>query len=480
MNYRTIGTFLGNVLKIESILLLFPFITALIYHETVWIHYLLVAIITFIFGFILTFRKEKTSIYYAKEGFVSVGLAWIVMGLLGCLPFIMSKEIPNFTDALFETVSGFTTTGSSILKAPEDLSHAANLWRCLTHWIGGMGVIVFMLAIFPSNSGNNMHLMRAESPGPQVGKLVPKVRQTARMLYIIYIVITLLEMITLYIAGMPFYDAFCTSVASAGTGGFGIKNDSLASYSTLIQIIVNIFILLFGVNFNVYYLLLKSKQRKDIFKMEEVKWYFLIIIIATVLISIDTINYFDNYAKSFQQASFQVATVITTTGFATTDFNLWPSFSKALLVLLMFFGACAGSTGGGIKLSRIIITIKMIKAEIYHFIHPSEVKAIKLDGKKVDDDTLRSVALYMLIFAFVLTISVLLISLDNVTLEESFTSVVATLNNIGPGLGKIGPTGNYSSLSIFSKYVLIFDMLAGRLELLPILLLLVPKTYKKI
>jgi len=480
MNYRTIGSFLSNVLKIEAALLLLPIITSIIYHESVGIYYLLTAAIILIVGILFGLKKEDAPIFYAKEGFVSVGLAWLLMGLFGCLPFVMSKEIPDFVNALFETISGFTTTGSSILSAPEELSYTANLWRCLTHWIGGMGVIVFMLAIFPSNSGSNMHLMRAESPGPQVGKLVPKVKQTARMLYIIYIFITILEMVVLYIAGMPLYDAVCAAFGSAGTGGFGIKNDSMASYSTLIQIIVNIFILMFGVNFNIYYVLLRSKDKKEIFRNEELRWYFGIIIVAVLLISLNTINYFNSYGQAFQQASFQVASIITTTGYATTDFNLWPSFSKGLLVLLMFFGACAGSTGGGIKLSRIILTLKIVKAEILHYIRPNQVKSIKLDGKNVDKGVLKSVGAYMLIFMVVLAISVLLVSLDNVTLEESFTSVVATLNNIGPGLGKVGPCGNYGSLSYFSKFVLIFDMLAGRLELLPILLLISPKTYKKI
>ena len=280
MNYRTIGSFLSNVLKIEAALLLLPIITSIIYHESVGIYYLLTAAIILIVGILFGLKKEDAPIFYAKEGFVSVGLAWLLMGLFGCLPFVMSKEIPDFVNALFETISGFTTTGSSILSAPEELSYTANLWRCLTHWIGGMGVIVFMLAIFPSNSGSNMHLMRAESPGPQVGKLVPKVKQTARMLYIIYIFITILEMVVLYIAGMPLYDAVCAAFGSAGTGGFGIKNDSMASYSTLIQIIVNIFILMFGVNFNIYYVLLRSKDKKEILRNEELRWYFGIIIVA--------------------------------------------------------------------------------------------------------------------------------------------------------------------------------------------------------
>ena len=480
MNHRLIFTFLANVLKIEALLLLLPFATGLIYHESQAIFYLIVAIIAFVIALLLSINKEKSSIYYAREGFVSVGLAWIIMGLIGCLPFIMSKEIPNFVDALFETISGFTTTGASIVTAPEELSHAANLWRCLTHWIGGMGVIVFMLAIFPTIGNNNMHLMRAESPGPQVGKLVPKIKESAKMLYIIYISITVAEIIALCIAGMPLFDAICAGFGSAGTGGFGIKNDSMASYSVSIQIIVTIFILLFGINFNVYYFLLKARDKKEILKMEEVKWYFAIIIIAITLISIDTISYYNTAGEAIQQASFQVSSIITTTGYATTDFNLWPTFSKAILVLLMFFGACAGSTGGGIKLSRIIISVKIVREEIFHYVQPNRVRVIKLDGKVVDNDTLKSIGTYMLIFMLVLVASVLLISLDSVTLEESFTSVVATLNNIGPALGKLGPTGNYSSLSIFSKIILMFDMLAGRLELMPILLLLTPRTYRKI
>lgn len=480
MKYRVIGNFLGNVLKIEAILLLLPFIVGIIYHEPVANYYLLTAVITLVVGFLLSINSEKAPTFYAKEGFISVGLAWIIMGLFGAIPFVISKEIPNFINALFETLSGFTTTGSSILLAPEDLSNTANFWRCLTHWIGGMGVIVFMLAIFPSNSGNSMHLMRAESPGPQVGKLVPKVKETAKLLYIIYIVITILEIIALKIAGMPLYDAICASFASAGTGGFGIKNDSLASYSVLIQIIVNVFILMFGLNFNVYYCLIKSKNRKEIFKMEEVRVYLIITLVATILISFNTLTHYGTFTKSFQQASFQVASIITTTGFATTDFNLWPTFSKAILVLLMFIGACAGSTGGGIKVSRILLSFKMAKKEIQHYIHPNEVRTIKLDGKVVDEDALKSVGLYIQIFLLVFLASVLLVALDNVDLIESFTAVAATLNNIGPGLNIIGPTGNYAALSDFSKCVLMFDMVAGRLELLPILLLFIPRTYKNV
>ena len=480
MKYRVIGNFLGNVLKIEAILLLLPFIVGIIYHEPVANYYLLTAVITLVVGFLLSINSEKAPTFYAKEGFISVGLAWIIMGLFGAIPFVISKEIPNFINALFETLSGFTTTGSSILLVPEDLSNTANFWRCLTHWIGGMGVIVFMLAIFPSNSGNSMHLMRAESPGPQVGKLVPKVKETAKLLYIIYIVITILEIIALKIAGMPLYDVICASFASAGTGGFGIKNDSLASYSVLIQIIVNVFILMFGLNFNVYYCLIKSKNRKEIFKMEEVRVYLIITLVATILISFNTLTHYGTFAKSFQQASFQVASIITTTGFATTDFNLWPTFSKAILVLLMFIGACAGSTGGGIKVSRILLSFKMAKKEIQHYIHPNEVRTIKLDGKVVDEDTLKSVGLYIQIFLLVFLASVLLIALDNVDLIESFTAVAATLNNIGPGLNIIGPTGNYASLSDFSKCILMLDMVAGRLELLPILLLFIPRTYKNV
>lgn len=480
MNYRAIGTFVGNALKIEAILLLLPFFTGIIYHESQALYYLLTAFITFAISILLCLKKEENPTYHAKEGFVAVGLTWVVMSLLGAVPFAITKEIPSFLDALFETISGFTTTGASIVPAPESLTNTANIWRCLTHWIGGMGVIVFMLAIFPSNSGNGMHLMRAESPGPQVGKFVPKIKETAKMLYIIYIIITLAEIITLCIVGMPLYDAICAGFGSAGTGGFGIKNDSMASYSITIQVVVTIFILLFGVNFNVYYFLLRGKNKKDILKNEELRWYFIITIAAIIIISMNARNHFASYGSAIQQSSFQVASILTTTGYTTTDFNIWPSLSKAILVLLMFIGACAGSTGGGIKVSRIVLTFKIIFKEIHHYIHPNEVKTIKMDGKKIDNETLLSIGGYMLIYLLVLVVSVILVSIDEVDLTSSFTAVAATLNNIGPGLNIVGPTSNYSSLSAFSKIILMFDMLAGRLELLPILLMLSPNTYKKL
>ena len=480
MNYRIIGTFLGNVLRIEALLLLLPCLTGFLYHETQTAFvYLLTAVLTFFLGLLLSLRKDRSSIYYAREGFVSVGLAWILMSILGALPFVITREIPNFVDALFETVSGFTTTGASILPAPEAMTYAANLWRCLTHWIGGMGIIVFMLAIFPSNSGYNMHLMKAESPGPQVGKLVPKIRETAQTLYRIYLAMTIAEIVFLFIAGMPLYDSVCTAFGSAGTGGYGIKNDSMASYSVLLQIIITVFILGFGVNFNFYYYLLRAKSRKEAFKMEEVKVYFLIVAAAVLMIAFNVRSYFGSFLSSLQQSAFQVASIITTTGYATTNFDLWPTFSKGILVMLMFIGACAGSTGGGVKVSRVILTARMIKLEILRFIHPNQVRNLQLDGKPVDDETLRSVGAFMLTFVFVFIISVFFVSLDNVDLVTAFTSVAATLNNIGPGLSMVGPSCNYGGLSVFSKAVLMFDMLAGRLELFPILLLLAPQTYSR-
>ena len=480
MNYRVIGNFLGNVLKIEALLLLLPFITGIIYKEEESVYYLITAFLTLGIGLFLSRKKNRgISVYYSKEGFVSVGLAWIVMGILGALPFVMSGEIPRYIDALFETISGFTTTGASILPAPEEMSHATNLWRCTTHWIGGMGIIVFMLAVFPSN-GNSMRLMRAESPGPQVGKLVPKIKDTAKTLYLIYIFLTLAEMIVLCLAGMPLYDSVCAAFGSAGTGGFGIKNDSMAGYSTLIQVVITVFILLFGVNFNAYYYLIRSKDRKNAFRIEEVKWYFIIVIVSIFIVTMNVRDLFPDFGTSFQQSAFQVASIITTTGYATTDFNIWPSLSKAILVLLMFVGACAGSTGGGIKVSRIVIEAKLVKEEIRRFIHPKEVRRIRLDGKSLDEQTIQSVASYILVFMLVFIVSVIMVSINDHDLVSSFTSVAATLNNIGPGLNLVGPTGNYSMFSDFSKFVLMFDMLAGRLELYPILLLLAPDTYRKI
>ena len=407
-----------------------------------------------------------------------VALAWILWSLFGAMPFTLSGYIPSYVDAFFETVSGFTTTGASILSDVESLSHCSIIWRSFTHWIGGMGVLVFIIAIVPLSGGSNINLMRAESPGPSVGKLVPKVRHTARILYIIYFGLTLLEFIILVMAKMPVFDAVNTSFATAGTGGFGIKNDSIGSYSVAIQWIVTIFMILFGVNFNAYYLLFFGSIKKAL-SMEEVRAYFGIILAAITAVTINIYSMCSGVWDAITKSAFQVGSIITTTGFSTTDFNLWPQTSKTILVLLMFVGACAGSTGGGIKVSRFVILIKTIIKELNSYIHPRSVKKIKVEGKPVEHEVIRSVNVYMITFILTFVVSVFLVSLEGKDLTTNFTAVAATINNIGPGLELAGPTHNFGHFGILSKIVIIFDMLAGRLELFPMLLLFHPVVIKE-
>ena len=479
MNFSVILYLLGNVLLLEGVLMLLPCVTALIYREPQGVIYLLVALLCALLGYFLRRGRSQKLIFYAKEGFVAVGLSWIVLSLAGAIPFVLTGEIPSYTDALFETISGFTTTGASILRDVEALSHVSLLWRSFTHWIGGMGVIVFLLALLPASGGYNMNRMRAESPGPQVGKLVPKVSETAKILYSIYMFITVLEIVVLIVAGMPVFDALCISFGSAGTGGFGVLNDSCASYAPHLQWIITLFIILFGVNFNAYYYLLRSKNKKEAFQIEEVRVYFAVILLSVIFISFNIRSFFATYSEALRHSAFQVGSIITTTGFATTDFNLWPNFSKTILVLLMFVGACAGSTGGGIKVSRIIIFNRTVQAEVRRFIHNRSVEMVRMDGKSLDQDTVRSVSVYLVAYVLIFVASVFLLSLTGTDLVTDFTAVAATLNNIGPGLNAVGPTGNYADMSLIAKYVLMFDMLAGRLELFPMLLLVVPATYRK-
>lgn len=479
MNHSIIRYIIGMVLLFESAFMMLPCIVAVIYQEKSGFAFLFVTIICLLLGFVLARRRPKNQVYFAREGFVIVALSWIVMSIFGAFPFVISGEIPNFIDALFETISGFTTTGASILNNVEALSHAALFWRSFTHWIGGMGVFVFLLAVLPMTGGYNMHLMKAESPGPSVGKLVPKVRDTAKILYIIYFSMTLVECILLLIAKMPLFDAMTTAFGTAGTGGFGIKYSSLGGYSSAIQTIVTIFMILFGINFNAYYLLILGKNKKDAFKINEVKWYLGIILATTIIITANVTDIFGNVFKAFHHTLFQVASIITTTGFSTTDFNLWPQLSKTLLVVLMFIGACAGSTGGGIKVSRIMILLKTVKQEMSHFIHPRSVKTIKMDDKALDKDMVRSVSAFMVTYTIIFGASLIILAFDNLDLVTNFTAVTATINNIGPGLELVGPVGNFSAFSPLAKCVLMFDMLAGRLELYPILLLFAPSVWKK-
>ena len=477
MNASMIRYILGYVLKIEAALMLLPCLVALIYREQEGWYYLAVAAGGLFLGVLATWKKPVNYVFYLKEGCVSTALSWIIMSLLGCLPFCLTGEIPDFTDALFETISGFTTTGASILNDVEALSHTSLFWRSFTHWIGGMGVLVFLLAIIPMSGGSNINLMRAESPGPSVGKLVPKMRYTAQILYLIYFGMTILEMVLLIIGKMPVFDAVTTSFGTAGTSGFGIKNDSITGYSSYVQWVVTIFMILFGVNFNAYYLLLFGKIKKA-FAMEEVRYYFLVILGAIVIIFTSLLRAGINVADSLRHAAFQVASIITTTGFSTADFDLWSQTCKTVLVLLMFVGACAGSTGGGIKVSRFIVLFKTVGKELNSYIHPKSIKKIKMEGKPVEHEVVRAINVYFITFMIIFSLSVFLISFEGNDLLTNFTAVTATINNIGPGLELVGPTKNFGFFSAFSKYVLMFDMLAGRLELFPLLILFHPAVWK--
>ena len=478
MNYSIIFYIIGWILKLEAIFMFLPGITAVIYGETSGFAFLITIIICLALGIPLTWKKPSQKAFYTKEGFVTVALSWIVLSIMGALPFIFSGSIPKPVDAIFETVSGFTTTGASILADVEILPHCVLIWRSFTHWIGGMGVLVFILSLLPLTGGYHMNLMKAESPGPSVSKLVPKVQQTAKILYSIYIGMTLLQIVLLLIGNIPLFDTLCIAFGTAGTGGFGIKNDSMGSYSTYCQIVTTIFMILFGVNFSAYYLILTKKIRQAL-KFEEVRYYFGIIAVAILVIGLNTMHLFQNLGVSIQQAAFQVGSIITTTGFSSADFNQWPALSKTILVLLMFVGACAGSTGGGIKVSRILILCKAARKEFQLYLHPNAVKKIKMDQKTITHDILRSTNIYLTLYLLIFAVSVLLISLDNFDMTTNFTAVTATLNNIGPGLEIVGPMGNFSSFSYFSKCVLIFDMLAGRLEIFPLLLLFFKGTWKK-
>lgn len=478
MNRSIVIYVLGYILKTEGVLMSLPCLIALIYREKEGWAYFIVAMISILLGQLMSMRKPKDYVIYLKEGCVATSLSWILMGIVGAIPFMITGEIPSFINALFEMVSGFTTTGASILSDVEAVSRCSTTWRCFSHWIGGMGVLVFIIAIVPLSGGSNINLMRAESPGPSVGKLVPKVRHTARILYIIYFGLTLLEFIILVMAKMPVFDAVNTSFATAGTGGFGIKNDSIGSYSVAIQWIVTIFMILFGVNFNAYYLLFFGSIKKAL-SMEEVRVYFGIILAAITAITINIYSMCSGVWDAITKSAFQVGSIITTTGFSTTDFNLWPQTSKTILVLLMFVGACAGSTGGGIKVSRFVILIKTIIKELNSYIHPRSVKKIKVEGKPVEHEVIRSVNVYMITFILTFVVSVFLVSLEGKDLTTNFTAVAATINNIGPGLELAGPTQNFGHFGILSKIVIVFDMLAGRLELFPMLLLFHPVVIKE-
>lgn len=478
MNFSMILFILGWVLEFEAGFMMLPCIVALVYGEKQGFAYLIVALVSALIGALIVRKKPKNNVFYTREGFVVVALSWLLLSLVGALPFMFTGEIPRLEDALFETVSGFTTTGASILTDVEAMSHTSLFWRSFTHWIGGMGVLVFILAILPMTGGYNMHLMRAESPGHQVGKLVPRVRETAMILYKLYFALTIIQIILLLIAGMPMFDTLTLSFGTAGTGGFAIKSDGLASYTSAQQTIITIFMAAFGVNFGVYFLIARRKFKQAL-QAEEVRYYLGILIAATLIIAINIRDMFTSFGEAVHHSAFQVASIMTTTGYSTVDFDLWPSEAKTILVLLMFIGACSGSTGGGIKVSRVLILAKTIKKELMSLIHPRSIKKIQIEGRVIEHEILRSVNVFFAAFVSIVGLSVFLISFDGCDFTTNFTAVAATANNIGPGLSMVGPMVNYSHFSAFSKLVLIFDMLVGRLEVFPMLLLITPATWKK-
>ena len=479
MNKSMIAYILGWILKLEGLFMLIPILVAIIYREHNGIWFVVVAACSLALGTLITHRKPESNVFYMREGCIATALSWMIMSVVGCLPFFLSGEIPSFTDALFETVSGFTTTGSTILSDVEALSYCMLFWRSFTHWIGGMGILVFMLAIMPLGDERTMYLMKAEAPGPLVSKLVPKVKSTAKILYTIYIVLTLVEMILLFAGGMPFFDSVVHALSTAGTGGFSVKNSSIAEYnSAYFEYVITAFMLLFGVNFNLFYLML-MKDFKNVWKNEELRYYIAIVCIATALITIDISRYYPTVEGSFRHAIFQVAAIMSTTGFVTANFDLWPEFSKTLLYCLLLLGACGGSTAGGIKVSRFVILLKMIRREISHIVHPRSVNLIKLDGYKVDEDSIRSVTGFIILYVLILLGSFMLVSLDNFDFITNVTAVTTCLSNVGPGLAMAGPVENLSFFSGFAKIVLCLDMLLGRLEIFPIIMLFAPSIWRK-
>ena len=479
MNYAMIRYIIGWILNFEAAFMSPSFVVGLIYREkSAWAIFATMLLCLVIGVPMVLLKRPKQAVFYAKDGFVSVGLSWVALSVMGALPFVISGSIPHPVDALFETVSGFTTTGSSILSDVEALPKCMLFWRSFTHWVGGMGVLVFMLTILPMSGGYHMNLMRAESPGPSVERFVPTVKSTAKILYGIYICLSLLELLLLLVGKMPMFDALTLTFGTAGTGGFGIKNDSIGSYTTYQQTVITIFMILFGVNFNVYFLFLLKKIRQGL-KNEELRAYLGIILGAILLITVNIAGKFGNPFLAFHHAAFQVGSIITTTGYSTVDFNTWPTFSKTVLVLLMLIGASAGSTGGGIKVSRIVILAKSVKKELKQYLHPHSISKIKMDGKPVEHEVVRSINVFLIAYLLIYAVSILIVSLDNFDFTTTFTSVAATINNIGPGLDLVGPAANFGILSVPSKLVLVFDMLAGRLEIFPLLLLFVPDTWRK-
>ena len=480
MNRRMVIYTIGQLIGVEAAVMMLPLCVSLIYGEGSWKAFLItigIAIVLSALGLLLS--RPKSHVIYAKEGFATVALAWIIMSGIGALPFVISGEIPNYIDAFFETVSGFTTTGSSIVRDVESLSHGILFWRSFTHWLGGMGVLVFVMAILPSSSDRSIHLMRAEVPGPVVGKLVPKIKETAKILYLIYMVMTFIEVIFLLCGGMPLFDSLVHSFGTAGTGGFGIKADSIGGYSSYCQWVIIIFMLLFGINFNLFYLCL-IRRFKSVLKSEELWAYLGIVLAAATIITVNIMPIYNSLSQSIRLSAFQVASIITTTGYATADFNTWPVLSKGILLILMFLGACAGSTGGGFKISRVVLLLKAVKREFHRLIHPRSRTTIRFEGKNVDEGTISGVECYLALYVICFVSIFLILCFEkNFDIETNFSAAASCFNNIGPGLGSVGPVLNFADYSAVSKIVLSIAMLLGRLELFPLIITLAPSTWTK-
>lgn len=479
MNRRMVFYTVGQILLLEAVLLVLPLAVSLIYAESCFTSFIITILITAASGFLLKLIfKPKDHVIFAKEGFLIVALAWLMMSLFGALPFVLSREIPSFINAFFETVSGLTTTGASIIPDLSVMSKGILFWRSFTHWIGGMGIIVLIMAIIPTTSGRSIHVMRAEMPGPIVGKLVPRIRDTAKILYLIYIVMTAVEIVLLKLGDMSLFDSVVHSFGTAGTGGFGIRGDSLGSYSAYSQWVITIFMLIFGVNFNLYYLLLVRRAR-TVFRSEELRAYAAVVVAAVVMIAINIRGIYETFGETIRHAAFQVSSVITTTGYATVNFDLWPGFSKAVLFILMFIGGCAGSTAGGLKISRVFLLVRMVRNNIRKILHPRAVASVSFEGKILDERTQKSVSNYLSIYVLSLFAVFLIISLDPFDLETNLTAAVSCFNNVGPGLAGVGPAMNYNGYSVLSKIVLSFSMLLGRLEIYPLIIAFIPASWLK-
>lgn len=480
MNYKMVAYLLGRILIIMGCLMCLPMVIALALRENACFGFVMSVVLQLILGGICTLRKPEQTEIYAKEGFVIVAGVWVLTSLFGAIPFYASGEIPSFVDAFFETVSGFTTTGASILNDIEALSYSTLFWRSFSHWIGGMGVLVFVMAVLPKEHvSQSIHIMRAEVPGPQAGKLVARMRGTARILYGIYIVMTLAEVVCLMLAGQPFFDSLLNSFSTAGTGGFSIKNASVAAYnSAAVDVIITVFMALFGINFSLFYLLL-TKNFIHVFKDEELRWYIGIVLISVLVIGINIMPRYESFLEALRYSAFQVVSIVTTTGFITADYTQWPMLSQTILMSLLFMGACAGSTGGGFKVSRLMILCKSSISEIRRQLRPRSIAPVRLGGKILDDKVVGGVLSYLCIYVLVFVVSQLLLSLDAFSYTTNFTAVATCINNVGPGLEAVGPVNNFSGFSAFSKLVLSFDMLAGRLELLPMVVLFAPSTWKR-